>query len=633
MIILGIHPGHNCTACLMKDGKIVVAISEERLIRIKNAEGYPKNAIEECLRVAGVTANEIDRVALGSEMGAVVGGRWVTETQAGTTAPSQVTPGERRPLHATRVPDIYSNIGYYAYNIPLSWNGVAPIWRAVIRLYLSLRTGRNMFHYPVKAWEPESQSRTVLSFDTAQKRRRQVHEHLGIDEQKMILVEHHKTHSYYAYFGSPFRKRKVLILTADGVGDHLNATVSVADEEGNIRRISESYNLNSIGRVYAQVTQLLGMKALEHEYKVMGLAPYAKDVDIDRVYPIFRNVLQADGLEFKEPPNPIPFIMYPGYRIFRYRFDAIAGAVQRFAETLLSEWVVNAVKATGIRTVVFSGGVAMNVKANMLLSELPEIEEIFICPSGGDESSALGAVYAAMADYCDEHRISKEIISPLNNAYLGSEYSPAEIEQTLAEAQLNDDYIVIRDEKNIPDFIAHELVKGKTVARLSGKMEFGARALGNRSILADPSNPGVIKQINEQVKNRDFWMPFAPAILSECSEDYMINPKKISAPFMTICFHSTELGKKHLAAALHPYDSTLRPQIVEREQNPAYYEIIKAFQRITGIGGILNTSFNLHGDPIVCSPKDAIYTLQKSQIDILIMEDIIIKRKENKPLS
>jgi len=611
----------------MKEGKMIVAISEERLIRIKNAEGYPRNAIEQCLKVARISASEIDLVALGSEIGAVVGGRWVTETQAGTPAPAPVpAAGKRSPLHATRLPDVYSNIGYYAYNIPLSWKYVAPPWRVIIRLYLSIRTGRNMFHYPLKAWEPESQTRSILSFDTAEERRQQVHEHLGIDKRKIVVVEHHKTHAYYAYFGAPFRKKKVLILTADGVGDHVNATVSVANEEGDIRRISQSYNLNSIGRVYAQVTQLLGMKALEHEYKVMGLAPYAKDVDIDRVYPLFKKTLNVEGLEFKESPNPIPFVMYPGYRIFRYRFDAIAGAVQRFAEELLSEWVANAVKATGIRTVVFSGGVAMNVKANMILSELPEIEEIFICPSGGDESSAIGAVYAAMADYCDQHQISKEIISPLNDAYLGTEYTLAEIEQAIAEANLGDEFIVIRNEKNIPDLVAHELVMGRTVARFSGKMEFGARALGNRSILADPSNPGVIKQINEQVKNRDFWMPFAPAILSEYSKDYLINPKKISAPFMTICFHSTELGKKHLAAALHPYDFTLRPQILEKEQNPAYYDIIKSFQKLTGIGGVLNTSLNLHGDPIVCSPRDAIQTLQKSQIDILILEDIIIKR-------
>ena len=174
--------------------------------------------------------------------------------------------------------------------------------------------------------------------------------------------------------------------------------------------------------------------------------------------------------------------------------------------------------------------------------------------------------------------------------------------------------------------IAEEIKNGKTVARFSGRMEFGQRALGNRSIIADPSNPDIIKKINKQIKQRDFWMPFTPTILIERTKDYIINQKNIDSTFMTMAFDSTKLGQKHLRGAIHPYDNTVRPQILTRDQNPNYYLLIKEFEKLTGIGALLNTSFNLHGDPIVCSPEDAMYTFVNSDLDILQLEKYIIKK-------
>ncbi len=423
-----------------------------------------------------------------------------------------------------------------------------------------------------------------------------------------------------------FEVKKILIFTADGIGDHINATVSVADEKADIKRISQTYTLNSLGRIYANVTRLLGMKPLEHEYKVMGLAPYAKDVDIARVYPIFEKILFVDGLQFREHDNAKPFWIYPGSRLLDYRFDWIAGAVQKFTEDILAQWTKNAIATTGVGTVVFSGGVALNVKANMIMSQLPEVENLFVCPSGADESTALGAAYAAMADYCYENSMNKDKISPLNDVYLGVEYTSGEIERAIDEANLGEDFTIIKDEKSIPEFVAAELAAGRIVARLAGKMEFGARALGNRTIMANPSIPQVVRKINEQIKSRDFWMPFTPTILADSEPKYVINPKSLKAPFMTIGFNSTELAQQHLIAALHPYDFTLRPQIINEEENPSYYQIIASFQRKTGIGAILNTSFNLHGEPIVCSPADAIRTFRNSGLDTLVLENIIVKR-------
>lgn len=623
MIILGIHPGHSATACLMKDGKVIAAISEERLVRKKNAHGYPRRAIDECLKIAGVNPGEVNLVALsGKNMWVKESAQWIEEVQSGKGAAP--LPFGEKPLHAIRRKA--GAVIKYGYNIPLSWKYVAPVWRIILKILLSVVSRRNILGEPLRAWDPESQYACILGYASESERKRQIQQHIGIAPDNIKIIEHHEAHAYYAYFGSPFRGKKVLILTADGIGDHINATVSVADEKADINRISQSYTLNSIGRIYANVTRLLGMKPLEHEYKVMGLAPYAKEVDIARVYPIFEKTLFVDGLQFKERDNTRPFWIYPGSRLLNYRFDWIAGAVQKFTEDILAQWTKNAIAATGIGTVVFSGGVAMNVKANMVMSQLPEVENLFICPSGGDESTALGAAYAAMADYCCENNRSKDKISPLNDVYLGMEYTSGEIELAINEANLGEDFAVIRDEKNIPEFVAAELAAGRVVARLAGRMEFGARALGNRTIMANPSIPQVVPKINEQIKSRDFWMPFAPTILAESEPKYVINPKSLKAPFMTIGFNSTELAQQHLVAALHPYDFTLRPQIISEEENPGYYQIIASFQRKTGIGAILNTSFNLHGEPIVCSPADAIRTFRNSGLDTLVLENIIIKR-------
>ncbi len=624
MIAIGINPAHNATACLIKDGQIIAAVSEERLTRIKNTNGYPRKAVEHCLRMSNLRPEDIDYVAISyKNMWALDSEQWVKEIEQEKKRHSRSRNGLRYVI-----PQAIRLAAYCLYNGLLHWDITSPVWRFFLRLFFSTVTRRNLFHHPFMAWEAESQYETVMSYASEKKRKKLVTDHLGIDAKKVLFFDHHYTHACYAYFGSPFRGEKVLILTADAVGDNANASVYIADEQANLTKISDSYNLNSLGTIYMTVTNLLGMKPLEHEYKVMGLAPYAKDEDVDRVYPVFEKRLKVQDLKFVEPEKPLPFSLYPGKLLLNYRFDWIAGAVQRFTENLLRDWVRNAVNHTGIRKVVFSGGVAMNVKATMVMAELSEITDFFVCPSGGDESTALGAAYAAMSEYCAQHSLNKKMIAPLPHVYLGNEYTREEIEQAIEEYKLDTaQYEIMRGVPDVAQLAAMALADGKTVARFAGKMEFGARALGNRSILANPSKPEVVRKINEQIKNRDFWMPFAPTILAERASDYIINPKNLKAPFMTICFHSTELGRRHFPAAMHPYDFTLRPQILSREENPEYYELVKKFQEKTGIGGMLNTSFNLHGDPIVCSPQDALHTFVNSSLDMLIMEDIVISRR------
>ena len=260
----------------------------------------------------------------------------------------------------------------------------------------------------------------------------------------------------------------------------------------------------------------------------------------------------------------------------------------------------------------------MNVKANKLIAELEEMEEVSVFPSCGDESNAFGAAYIAAHNH-------GENIERLNGLYLGTEYYNTNIEAAIDSSEFRD-RIVIREYQDIEKKIAELLIEGKIVARFKGRMEFGARALGNRSILADPRHISVVRRINEEIKNRDFWMPYAPTILWENQNVYLINPKGIYSPFMMLAFDLRPEKRASLAASIHPYDFTTRPQMLKEDVNPDYYRLIKYFEESTGESAILNTSFNLHGYPLVESPQDALFVFMNSGLDFLALGDFLIQR-------
>jgi carbamoyltransferase len=411
--------------------------------------------------------------------------------------------------------------------------------------------------------------------------------------------------------------RKAAIVTADSWGDDCNATISIV-ESGQIKEIHRTAMCN-LARIYRWMTLLLGMKPNEHEYKVMGLAPYAKDYIRDPAYKIFKETLVVDGLDFKWKQKPTDMYFYFRERFEGIRFDGIAGGVQLWLEEMLCQWITNILSHTGTDVLYFSGGLSLNVKANKTVAELPIISDLHIPPSGGDESLAMGAAFVLSTEL-------GETPKPLQNAYLG--YEPSEEEARLGAEQFRNhpDYEVIDDWNS--DQLAELLAQGKVLARCVGRMEFGARALGNRSILCDPSKPENLNLINQKIKFRDFWMPFTPSILQERAADYLINPKNLQASYMTIAFDSTPLGRKDIRAAIHPADFTVRPQVVTQELNPGYYALIKAFESKTGIGALLNTSLNLHGDPIVCNVVDSINTLIKSGLDGVILPGLLILRRD-----
>ena len=405
----------------------------------------------------------------------------------------------------------------------------------------------------------------------------------------------------------------------DGFGDGANGTVSIANPGEMINEISRSSNCN-IGRMYRYATLLLGMRPAEHEYKLMGLAAYNSSKYGDDAYKIYAETLQVDGLRFKYKKEIKDHFFYFKDKLEGQRFDAIAYGIQKRTEELLTEWIKNGIEETGISNVVMSGGVAQNIKANKLICEIPKLNHLFIPPGPGDDSISIGAAYQ---EYASNYK-SLESLESYNDAYMGPSYSDDLIKKEI-DKYISEGYVV---KKLDYDEIANYLEKGDIVARFGGgRMEFGSRALGNRSILADPRKPSVIHHINKLVKMRDFWMPFAPSIIEEREKDYMINPKNIDAKYMQIGFDSTPLAEEDIPAGLHPFDRTARPQIVRKKDNPEYYLLIKAFEKLTGVGALLNTSFNIHGEPIVGSPYDAINTFLRCGLHHLIIGSWLISKK------
>jgi carbamoyltransferase len=298
---------------------------------------------------------------------------------------------------------------------------------------------------------------------------------------------------------------------------------------------------------------------------------------------------------------------------------------QRFTEDILKKWFVNISKHTGIKKFVFSGGVAQNIKAVKAISEMKEVEDILVCPAAGDTSLSIGAAYYGYVKARKSNADKALYPEPLKTVYLGNDFTDSECTDAIRRHGIDKKYKIIREPGN--RHIAKLIASGHILGRFCGRMEFGLRALGNRSILADPRNFNTIKRLNEKIKNRDFWMPFTPTVLDKYADRYIQNPKKLKSPFMTMAFETTEEGRKVLPAAIHPADFTARPQILKKEDNFSYYELIECFAKLTGVGALLNTSFNLHGYPIVGTLEKAIETFENSELDGLILNSILVLRK------
>jgi carbamoyltransferase len=355
----------------------------------------------------------------------------------------------------------------------------------------------------------------------------------------------------------------------------------------------------------------------------MGLAPYGREKYAAKAIDVFRSTLYVDGIEFKWKEKPTDSYFWFLERLEGVRFDNIAWALQTWVEELLLTWVKNCIAEYGVNKLVIAGGVAMNIKAMGKIASLPEVENIFIGGSASDESMAISAGICLAEDLTHDRgeSWSSGTVHSLPHLYLGPQASVEDEEVVLAGL---DDYSYIVERDPSPQRIAGLLGEGKILARCAGRMEFGQRSLGNRSILADPGDLRIKEKINAAIKSRDFWMPFAPVVMDKYVDRYLINPKGIESPHMTIGFDTTEEGYDAMIAACHPADHTARPQILHQDTNPVLYEILEAFASLTGRGALLNTSFNLHGYPIVNTPVEALDVLVRSELDGLILNRSLI---------
>ncbi len=598
-VILGIQEAHDASAALMVDGKVVAAAQEERFSGLKGDYGYPRQAIAACLKAAGLAAKDIDEVALATE-------KWnpvLTKVKRNANFSVDDWVLEQR---AFWKPKMFEGklVNYYD-------------------LYKDRPNFRYDDTYPMDHLLGSYMSQQDM-IEMQDIRLSTVARELGVPVDKVKVVTHEDCHNFYAYFASPWRDQ-VLSLTAEGCGDYSNGSVSVMDARAGRRELAANHE-NHIGHIYQYACLWLGLKPSQHEYKIMGLAPYANVKELEKSWKVFEKVLKVDGLNIVFDQRPGDLYYHFREALEGHRFDGIAGAVEKMTEPLLCQWFQNAVAASGLNRVVFSGGVAQNIKAGKSIMELPEIADIFIAPAAGDSSVSIGAAYFATWKRMKEAGQDPTAIEPLQSVYLGPEFTDADIEAALAADPAAAAYEVRRGATAAD--VARELAGGNIIARCSGRMEFGLRALGNRSIMADPRSHDTVRKINQAIKFRDFWMPFTPSILEERAADYVVNPKNVIPHFMTMAFESTPLARQELVAALHPADFTARPQVVRKATNPAYHAIISEFEKLTGVGGILNTSFNLHGDPIVLGPKEALYTLENSDLDGLSMNGFLVLKKK-----
>ena len=580
MNAVGIHDGHNASVALLKNGKIVYSLSEERIVRKKNQGGMPINAIRRLLNDENLDPSEIDYVAL-----------------------CNIAPPRPEWMDRAKIME--------RYRIQCSANslGSGRIRGLSKKLMKTLQTARYKSN--------KSATERIDSLTS-----------LGFDEKRIHILDHHLCHAAAAYYSSGWSGDDILVLTNDGGGDGLCASVNVI-AGGKIKRVAEVKQENSYASLYGRATFLLGMVPLEHEYKVMGMAPYGNQARA--------RVIAEAILEYFEWPDESPLVwnkrekMPPTYlwgslleSLFRYRrFDDISAAMQIVAEEMSLKWIERCLSVTGARRLALGGGLFMNVKLNKKILDLPGVDEMFIMPSCSDESNAIGAAYLGAV----HTGATTDSLAPLRDLYLGARYSESSIQATIEEFVFSD-RVDIDEPDDIEDRVATLLSQGEVVARYAGREEFGARALGNRSILSDPSQLENIVKINKMIKQRDFWMPFAASMTEEQAKKNLVNAKNHFSPYMINTFDSIERKAENFKAATHPYDGTVRPQVVKQSWNPGYHKIIRLFSEKTGRdGGVLNTSFNLHGYPIVSSPQDALNVFDRSGLRFMAIGSFLLSKR------
>ena len=600
MKILGISAYyHDSAACLVIDGEIIGAAQEERFTRIKHDPEFPINAIEYCLTEADISPSDIDYVVF--------------------------------------------------YDKPFLK------FERLFETYLTFAPrGFKSFATSLPVWVKDKLFQKTIIIDALK-------EHLGKDidwSKKLLFSEHHLSHAASAFFPSPFVE--AAILTMDGVGEW--ATTSLALGSGNKLTVKNEIHFpHSLGLLYSAITYYIGFKVNSGEYKVMGLAPYGE--------PKYAELIKRHLIDIKEDGSFHLDMSYFDYctdlKMTNKKFDDLFGAPTRKSESILTqremdiassiqavteEIVVKLArgikKSTGLKNLCLAGGVALNCVANGKLLRENIFENIWIQPASGDAGGAVGAALAAYYLMLNQPRKVNPKKDSMKGAYLGPEYTQKEIEKRLISVGAK--FEIVSD-KEIIDLTAQALADGLAVGWHQGRMEFGPRSLGARSIIADPRSPSVQKQLNLKVKYRESFRPFAPSVLREDVSNWF--QIKTDSPYMLLVadvvkdkqlqmtteqkklfgIDKLNIPRSTIPAVTH-VDYSARIQTVHKKTNPKYHALISRFKELTGCPVLVNTSFNVRGEPIVCSPEDAFNCLMGTNIDFLVVGSCIMRKEDQDEL-
>ena len=591
MNILGISCYyHDAAATLLRDGQLIAAAEEERFTRVKHDFSFPKSAIQFCLDTAGIRGSDVDYVAF--------------------------------------------------FEKP--FRKFDRILMTVLQTYpLSYKVFReSMITWMIdKLWVGAT-----------------ISAELGIPKDRVLFCEHHLSHAASAFLCSPFDE--AAILTVDGVGEWVTGTWGLG-RANHIDLRKQMEFPHSLGLLYSAFTAFLGFEVNEGEYKVMGMAPYGQPRYVDKVWKLIRQdsdgsfSLDMDYFSFHHstdctfnrrfvdlfgeprPPKMLFFTAESGFPSYfgapptnydelcklNQHYADIAASIQKVTEEVLLGMARSIHKETGMKRLCIAGGVALNSVANSRILRETGFEELFIQPSAGDGGGALGA-----ALWADNMLLGHPRRFRMDHAYWGKSYGPAEIRKFLEQGRIG--YRHIENDGELLDQVVDRLQQGKVIGWFQDRFEWGPRALGNRSILGDPRNANMKDIINTKIKFREPYRPFAPSVLAECAEAYFDLPNAAHHyPARYMLYVVPVRPAKHaILPAITHVDGTGRLQTVFRDANPRYYGLIERFAQATGVPAILNTSFNLKGEPIVNTPANAFNTFSKSEMDTLVLGNFVIEK-------
>jgi carbamoyltransferase len=593
MIVLGISPlDKDATASLVQDGKVLFAAAEERYSRRKQHAGFPRQAIDDAMRRTGLRAQDIDEVAYAFLT-------WDQEADAMRRGYSQ----QRAFEQGFPPPDLQRQLSEAARQVPQRKIAIAGlrdpnermVKGALKQLAYRIAGGGTPL---LTAAATRYADRQWIEGATRGHQHWQQELHQGLEElgllSKLKRYEHHLSHAANAHLTSGFDRS--LIVTLDGYGTGLAGSVSLG-EGSSIRRLHSIPFPSSLGSFYESVTSSLGFRPDRHAGKIVGLAAYG---DPKVLAGVLLSRFKFGGGDYRILDNLN--IFFSRHLAVRFPKVDLAAAYQHALEAVAAELVRHWVAETGCDSVVLSGGVTANVKMNQRIHEVKGVRRTFIDPNMGDGGCGTGlALYRTW---------SNRPVEPLRDAYLGPSFTDAEI-----RAELERNGLSFTQPADLAAELARRIHSGEVIGRFDGRMEYGPRALGNRSILYHARDPHVNQWLNQRLGRTEF-MPFAPVTLWEHRHECYRNLEgaELAAQFMTITFDCTDSMRRDCPAAVH-VDGTARPQLVREEINPGYYAILREYHRLTGVPSLINTSFNMHEEPIVCTPHDAVRAFLDGRLD------------------